>query len=522
MTDRPSDDAMIACSLRAAAGDAVRADALAAAVAAHAEITDRDHDEGRGMTWLAFAGTPGAVGRAVRAAAAAALDIDVGRRPATSPALGAIDRIRLAPIRGTDVAGCAELARALASELAAAHDLPVYLVEAATPPGAERRARVLDERGYAGLRATLATEPALHPDHGPARIGPMGATRIGAAPLDARFEIDLDGPAGAATRLADGLDGRGGGLADVRAGAVAREDGAAVAVRLLAPERTTLARALSLAEAIAPRWGARVRGARLRGCWSREALWAALAERAALPALGPRDVWETRLALTAAANAAGDMGPQATAARNGTGDGAGEVEPADAGAGDVAGAAATAFAARHAARIGAVVAARSAERATGDDAVAMASAAARLEAAIEILAALAPADRSAYARVVAAYDRPRGTIDEARQRRDAIQEALLAAIEVPLGVLRQAADVLRDLRELAARGDAASVADCATASFVALAAARGAALAVGAQVPGLRDLERGDLLRGESADLAREAEGLAAAVDGLVRERIRG
>jgi len=520
MTGRPPDDALIACSLRAALGDAVRADALVASAQAHAEVTDHDHDEGRGMTWLVFAGTPDAIARAVRAAADAARDVDVGRRPTSAPALGAIDRIRLAPIRGTDVDGCAHLARSLAAELADAHDLPVYLVEAATPPGAERRARVLEERGYAGLRATLATEPTLHPDHGPARLGPMGAARIGAAPLDARFEIDLDGPPGVAARVADALDGRGGGLADVRAGAVARDGGEAVAVRLLAPQRTTLARALAVAEALAPRWAARVLGARLRGCWPRDALWAALAERAALPALGPRDVWETRLPELApsppAAAAAGSEGATDPADRTGAEDGTG------AGDDDAAGVAATAFAARHAARIGARIAARSAERATGDDGARMAAAAARLEAAIEVLAALGPADRAAYARVVSAYDRPRATIDEARQRRDAIQEALLAAIQVPLGVLRQAADVLRDLRELAARGDAASVADCATASYVAVAAARGAALSVGAQVPGLRDLERGDLLRSESTDLAREAEGLAAAVDGLVRERIRG
>jgi len=498
----------VACALRVATSDPSLVLALVGTAAAHADVTDQDVDEARDMLWFALAGTPDAVSRAVLAAAATAAAIDLGRRRADAPALGAIDRVRISPIHGIDLEGCVAVAEDLARALAAAHDIPIYLTESATPTGAEGRARVLEERGYAGLRATLAAEPDLGPDFGPSLLGPMGAARVGAAPLDARFEIDLDASPSQATRLAGALDGRSGGLADVRAGAVDRQGVAAIAVRLLQPERTTLARVLALADALAPGVGARVLGVRLRGCWAEAALLAALSDSVRTGRIDPRAVWETRLAV-----------PHGTAPE-GVRDASTNVA-GDEDAEGVGGGAAAAIAAGHAARLAAGIAARSAVRAEGDDTAAMTALGARCASAANTLAALAHADRLAYARAMAAYDLPRGTIEEARARRDGIQDALLDAIEVPLGVIHQSVAVLRALRELAARGDVAFVADCGTSGYVASAAARSGALLVGTQVPGLRDLERGDQLRAQSAELVREADGLAASIDGLVRERMR-
>src|SRR5258705_3535874 len=72
---------------------------------------------------------------------------------------------------------------------------------------------------------------------------------------------------------------------------------------------------------------------------------------------------------------------------------------------------------------------------TGDDRAALASAASALAGIRHELTGAIDADAAAYDQVVAAYKRPKGSAEEQTARKDAIQRALRAATDMPLGVM---------------------------------------------------------------------------------------
>lgn len=130
---------------------------------------------------VTFLGPPGPVREAALAAAAAAIDhINIAAHQGVHPRLGAMDVLPFVPLRDITLADCAALAVGVGQELAARHDLPVYLYEAATPTG-----RALP---------TVRKEAFHHlpPDFGPAVPHPTaGAVVVGArGPLIA-YNVNL-------------------------------------------------------------------------------------------------------------------------------------------------------------------------------------------------------------------------------------------------------------------------------------------------------------------------------------------
>src|SRR5688572_29711791 len=89
---------------------------------------------------------------------------------------------------------------------------------------------------------------------------------------------------------------------------------------------------------------------------------------------------------------------------------------------------------------------------TDENSTALASAAGILGDLRAKLADAVDADTAAYDRVVAAYKLPKATPQEQDARRDAIQAALRAATDVPLGVMRLSAGALVKAASIAAHG----------------------------------------------------------------------
>ncbi len=94
--------------------------------------------------------------------------------------MGATDVVPFVPLRDVDMATCVALARELGQRVGNELGIPVYLYEeAATRPDRVNLADV--RRGeYEGIKAEIGTNPDRLPDFGPARLGPAGATVIGA------------------------------------------------------------------------------------------------------------------------------------------------------------------------------------------------------------------------------------------------------------------------------------------------------------------------------------------------------
>jgi len=128
-------------------------------------------------------------------------------------------------------------------------------------------------------------------------------------------------------------------------------------------------------------------------------------------------------------------------------------------------------------------------------------------------------DAAATAAVATALALPTGTATEADARRDAVQQALSGAVEVPMALLRRSVSVLHDALAAAENVSPGTLVETGVAAYLAAAAARAAALSVAARVSSLRDLEEGDRYRQECAALLREANETAEAVERAVRSR---
>ena len=96
-------------------------------------LVDWSADTDHNRMVVTFVGPPAPVKNAALAAADAAIaNIDLRDHQGVHPRLGVLDVLPFVPLRGLSLADCAALARAVGQELAATHDLPVFLYEAAS------------------------------------------------------------------------------------------------------------------------------------------------------------------------------------------------------------------------------------------------------------------------------------------------------------------------------------------------------------------------------------------------------
>ena len=137
-----------------------------------------------------------------------------------------------------------------------------------------------------------------------------------------------------------------------------------------------------------------------------------------------------------------------------------------------------------------------------EDRAALARASAVLERLRDQLTDAVDADTAAYDRVVSAYKQPKGTPDEQQARTAAIQQALRAATEVPLGVMRLSARGLEQAAIVAAHGHSAAASDVGVATALLRAGGTGARLNVEINLDGLKDAGYVEAVRGEIKTLS--------------------
>lgn len=100
---------------------------------------------------------------------------------------------------------------------------------------------------------------------------------------------------------------------------------------------------------------------------------------------------------------------------------------------------------------------------------------------------LADADAEAFRRLHAAYKLPRETSADVAIRRDAIQQAIRLATDVPLRTARAAANVVPLCRPATDKGNSAAVSDVGVAALLAQAAVHSALLNVEINLNSLED-----------------------------------
>ena len=225
-------------------------DALVEAVQAPGvTLLDWSADADHHRSVITVAGAPGDVVEGVfRAATVAAERIDLREHTGTHPRLGALDVAPLVPLAGIALDECVAWARRLGARIGDELGLPVYLYEAAAARPSRRLLADVRRGEYEALVREIG-EPHRQPDFGPARVGPAGATIVGARNFLIAFNVYLQtDDVRIACRIARAIRERDGGLPGVRALGMLVHGRAQVSVNLVDFERTAL---VDVVEAVA-------------------------------------------------------------------------------------------------------------------------------------------------------------------------------------------------------------------------------------------------------------------------------
>jgi glutamate formiminotransferase / formiminotetrahydrofolate cyclodeaminase len=274
-------------------------DAIVAAIAAVESVrvldvqTDADHNR----TVVTFVGEPESVLEgAFQGARQAAELIDLNQHRGKHPRMGATDVIPFIPVRAVSMEDCAALARRLGQRMGDELDIPVYLyAKAATRP--ERESLPAVRKGeFEGIRDLIGSDPAHEPDFGPRRMGPAGATAVGARPFLIAFNLYLNtADVEIAKKIAKTLRFTGGGLRNVQAMGLLVEGQAQVSMNLTDFRQTAMHTVVEMVRREAARYGALVTRSELVGMLPQQALLDAACWYLQLDGFKPDQVLENRL-----------------------------------------------------------------------------------------------------------------------------------------------------------------------------------------------------------------------------------
>ncbi|MDI6695749.1 MAG: glutamate formimidoyltransferase [Anaerolineales bacterium] len=482
-------------------------EAIMAAVRSVAGVTllDRHSDMDHNRTVLTFVGPPEDVEEAAyRAIARAAELINLDEHRGEHPRIGATDVVPFVPIRGISMAECVLIARRLGQRVGETLGIPVYLYEAA----ASRPERVNLEnirRGqYEALKEEIGVLPEREPDYGPKKVGPAGATVIGARQPLIAFNVYLTtDDVSIAKKIAKAVRHSSGGLRYVKALGLLVEGRAQVSMNLTNFRSTPIARVVETIRREAARYGTAIHHSELVGLIPQEALIEAARWYTQLDQFEPDQILEQRLAAAqqeASSQASMDFL-----------DALAEGTPAPGGG----------SAAAYAGAAGAALAAMVARLTLGKKKYADVEAQmyALLERAESLRASLTEAiqrDAEAFSSVMTALKLPKDTPEEEAVRQKAIEEATLNAARVPLDTARMAVEVMELSAQAATLGNLNAISDGATGAALARAALTGAGYNVRINLASLADPSAGEPLLAE----IRQLEAQASEIEARIRQQL--
>lgn len=467
------------------------------------QVLDQHSDLDHNRSVITFAGPPQAVSEAAfRAIARAAELINLEEHEGEHPRIGATDVVPFVPISGISMEDCVGLARQVASRVGSELGIPVYLYEAAATRPDRQNLENIRRGQYEGLKAQIATDPDRQPDFGPARLGPAGATVIGARqPLIAYNVYLTTDQVEIAQKIARAVRHSSGGLRYVKALGLLVDGRAQVSMNLTNFRATPVARVVELIRREAARYGVGVHHSELVGLIPEEALVQAAVWHLQLDQFEADQILEHRLRTFA------EAGP----------------EFLDALAADTptpGGGSASAYSGAAAAALVAMVARLTVGRKKYAQVEEQMHAALEQAEALRLeLTAAVQADAQAYEAVLAAYKLPKDTPEEQARRAEEIEAATLAAAQVPLEVAEKSVRVMALAGQVTAQGNLNAISDGGSAAALARAALTGAGYNVRTNLAVLRHKERAETLLRELRDCESQAEALEAEIRLTLAER---
>lgn len=440
-----------------------------------AYLLDRHSDADHNRSVLTFAGEPGAVADAAfQAIALAAHEIDLDKHTGEHPRIGATDVVPFVPLGDTSMAECVELARQLGRRVGEELGIPVYLYEAAATRPDRVNLENIRQGQYEALKESIASNPARAPDFGPARVGPAGATVIGARPFLIAFNVYLaTGDVTIAKAIAKVIRTSSGGLACVKALGLLVDGLAQVSMNLTDFTQTSVPRVVEAIRQEAAQRGTSIHHSELVGLIPQAAIADTARAYLQLDRFTSDQVLETKL-YDALASQPGGMTSFLDQLAEGTPTPGGGSAAAQAGA----------MAAALVSMVGRLTIGKKKYAQVEGRLKEIVDQSERMR--LELTQAVVE-DSHAFDEVMQAMRLPHTTPAEDAARAEAIERATHRAATVPLEVARHAKKLIELAAELGEIGNVNAITDAASGAALARAALRGAGLNVRINASGISD-----------------------------------
>jgi glutamate formiminotransferase len=464
-------------------------------------VLDRESDADHNRSVVTLAGEPEAIREAaVRGVGKAAELIDLTRQTGAHPRIGATDVVPFIPIEGVTIEDCVALANAAGREIWERYHIPVYFYEAAARSPERVNLENIRRGQFEGLREEVLRNPQRAPDIGEPRLhSTAGATVVGARKFLIAYNINLNTPdLDIAKRIAKTIRFSSGGMPCVKAMGVdlRARNLAQVSMNLTDFEQTPIHRVFETVKREAGRLGVGIVGSEIVGLIPRRAIEMTAEFYLQVENFSPAQVLENRLeesldgaAGTGTANLAALARPFIDSVANPT--------PAP-GGGSVA-----ALAGSLGAALGQMVAGISLKKKSlAAHAQPLADLAEQLRRASRSLAEGIDRDAASFESVLAAHRLPRGTAEEQDGRNLAIQRALKGAVNAPLEIARNAAEVFEMLGQLEPLAGPSMLSDVRVGRMMAATAVRGALENVAINLGSITDADFSSRARSEALSLA--------------------
>lgn len=470
------------------------------------KVLDRHSDIDHNRSVITFVGPPESVEEAAfQGIARAAELIDLEKHSGEHPRIGATDVVPFVPISGVSMQECVELARRLGRRVGEELGIPVYLYEEAATRPDRKNLEDIRRGEYEGLKEEIATNPDRSPDFGPAKLGPAGATVIGARPFLIAFNVYLTtDDVSIARKIARAIRHSSGGLRYVKALGLQVNGRAQVSMNLTDFQQTPIARVVELIRREAARYGVAIHHSELVGLIPEEALVDAAVWYLQLDQFEKSQVLERRLAEAYEGDLVDERFLSALAS--------GSPTPG--------GGSAAAYAAAMAAALVAMVARLTiGKKKYLDVQEGMHLIVKRAEVLRAELTAAVRRDAAAYEEVMKAFRLPKESEQDLARRSLEIEKATLGAANVPLEVAGKALEVMELACEAIEKGNLNAISDAASATSLAMAAISSAALNVRVNVASLTERRTADQVLVEIEMIEKRAKDLQMKSHRLVTER---
>jgi glutamate formiminotransferase / formiminotetrahydrofolate cyclodeaminase len=478
-------------------------------------ILDRHSDLDHNRTVLTYVGPPEAIEEAAyRSISKAAELINLDQHTGEHPRIGATDVVPFVPIEGVSMQDCVEIAKRLGKRVGEELGIPVYLYEQAAIRPERQNLENVRRGQYEALKKEIESSPDRQPDFGPARVGPAGATVIGARPPLIAFNVYLTtGDVSIAKKVAKAVRHSSGGLRYVKGLGLTVEGRAQVSMNLTNYRETPVARVVELIRREAERYGVGIHHSELVGLIPEDALRDAAVWYMQLDQFESDQVLERRLYKAREQAAGKEDGADLDEGRN-------FLEALAAGTPTPGGGSAAAYtAAAGAALVGMVARLTLGKKKYADVEERMQNILEASETLRHHLALSVKRDAESYEAVLEAYRMPKETPPDKEARRNAIHSAILQAAREPLQVARHSIGVLELATQAVRFGNENAISDAGTGAALAMAGMKGAGFNVRINLSSLGDESISRELMEELKSLESTAVKLEGEVRRILQER---